>query len=224
MTCVQISGSSVPQTSMHGPRRSGPFNTLAECNQACREGACCEGTTCTVKPQCQCQGTGKTFRGVGTTCSPNPCGPCFGKCQSGSSTPDSLLVTVSNWQSQYTFRDYEINGQYVVPRLNSECFFYSLTSRPRVGQCPDLPGVEYLSDYDLVITIVPNGGQISMKGCLANQPGCDCFAFRAPLSGANSLTYCSRPISQSGTAQALVFGNSLGSFNWSIAEYQNPLP
>ena len=45
-----------------------PFRTEAECNQACREGACCEGTTCTVKPQCQCQGPGKVFKGVGTTC------------------------------------------------------------------------------------------------------------------------------------------------------------
>ena len=52
-----------------------PFTTEAECLQACREGACCEGTTCSVKPQCQCQGTGKTFKGVGTTCSPNPCNP-----------------------------------------------------------------------------------------------------------------------------------------------------
>ena len=52
------------------------YATEAECNQACKEGACCEGTTCTVKPQCQCQGTGKTFKGVGTVCSPNPCCGC----------------------------------------------------------------------------------------------------------------------------------------------------
>jgi hypothetical protein len=45
------------------------YTTEAECLQACKEGACCEGTTCSVKPQCQCQGTGKTFKGVGTTCS-----------------------------------------------------------------------------------------------------------------------------------------------------------
>jgi hypothetical protein len=31
------------------------YKTEAECNQACREGACCEGTTCSVKPQCQCK-------------------------------------------------------------------------------------------------------------------------------------------------------------------------
>lgn len=52
------------------------YATEADCLQACREGACCEGATCTVKPQCQCQGTGKVFKGVGTTCSPNPCLPC----------------------------------------------------------------------------------------------------------------------------------------------------
>jgi hypothetical protein len=52
------------------------YKTEAECLQACKEGACCEGTTCTVKPQCQCQGTGKTFKGVGTTCEGNPCSLC----------------------------------------------------------------------------------------------------------------------------------------------------
>ena len=52
------------------------YKTEAQCLQACKEGACCEGTTCSVRPQCQCQGTGQTFKGVGTTCDPNPCG-CF---------------------------------------------------------------------------------------------------------------------------------------------------
>lgn len=47
---------------------SGPYATEADCLQACKEGACCEGSTCSVKPQCQCQGAGKTFKGVGTTC------------------------------------------------------------------------------------------------------------------------------------------------------------
>jgi hypothetical protein len=31
------------------------YATEADCLQACKEGACCEGTTCTVKPQCQCK-------------------------------------------------------------------------------------------------------------------------------------------------------------------------
>jgi hypothetical protein len=117
-------------------RSSGPFATEADCLNACKEGACCEGTTCTVKPQCQCVPSGvccgpdtvdvsgtsaprcrsesesqciqrggtwvvggncvrseksgaegawcasltgtpsKVFKGVGTVCTPNPCGCC----------------------------------------------------------------------------------------------------------------------------------------------------
>ena len=52
------------------------YKTEAECNQACKDGACCEGPTCTVKPQCQCQGTGKTFKGVGTVCEAGTCLCC----------------------------------------------------------------------------------------------------------------------------------------------------
>lgn len=45
------------------------YTAEADCLQACKEGACCEGTTCSVKPQCQCQAAGQTFKGVGTVCS-----------------------------------------------------------------------------------------------------------------------------------------------------------
>lgn len=62
-----------------GQSGGGGYATEADCLNACKEGACCDGTTCSVKPQCQCQGTGKTFKGVGTTCAPNPC-DCTGAC------------------------------------------------------------------------------------------------------------------------------------------------
>ena len=52
------------------------YRTEADCNQACKEGACCEGTVCTVKPACQCQGAGQTFKGVGTVCATGPCNLC----------------------------------------------------------------------------------------------------------------------------------------------------
>lgn len=70
MPCRQITAASPPSYLANaGPLRSSTsYRTEAECNQACKEGACCEGTTCTVKPACQCQGTGKVFLGVGTTC------------------------------------------------------------------------------------------------------------------------------------------------------------
>jgi len=48
---------------------------LAE-NCGCCGGACCDGTTCSVTSEEQCRVAGKTFRGLGTTCSPNPCGCC----------------------------------------------------------------------------------------------------------------------------------------------------
>lgn len=41
------------------------YTTEADCLNACQEGACCEGTTCTVKPQCQCQCT------TGRCCGPD---------------------------------------------------------------------------------------------------------------------------------------------------------
>lgn len=76
MTCRQVStyGTAVGSGSPGG----GGYATEAECLEACKEGACCEGATCTVKPQCQCQGAGQTFKGIGTTCSPNPCWCCSG--------------------------------------------------------------------------------------------------------------------------------------------------
>jgi hypothetical protein len=88
MTCVQVR----PTDGRYQYTTQQSYTTEAECLQACKAGACCEGTTCTVKPQCQCQGTGKTFRGVGTTCSPNPCLYVCGACNS---IPQSLTATVS---------------------------------------------------------------------------------------------------------------------------------
>ena len=69
-----------------------PYQTEAECLGFCKEGACCEGLTCIVKPQCQCQGAGKTFKGVGTACSPSPC-LCY--CSDGVATlPSSITASL----------------------------------------------------------------------------------------------------------------------------------
>jgi hypothetical protein len=70
----------------------GAYRTEAECLQACKEGACCEGTTCSVKPQCQCQGTGKVFQGAGTVCTPNPCDTSCKPCD-GRTVPSKATVT-----------------------------------------------------------------------------------------------------------------------------------
>lgn len=66
MPCYQSSG--LPSGVATAGRTA--YATEAACLEACKEGACCEGATCSVRPQCQCQGAGKTFRGIGTTCEP----------------------------------------------------------------------------------------------------------------------------------------------------------
>jgi hypothetical protein len=99
------------------------YKTEAECNQACQEGACCEGTTCTVKPQCQCQGTGKVFKGVGTTCSPNPCKVC-----PATLTPQTQYAAGASWckcfcgegDAQYPrFINVRVVGEYAQVNLPS---------------------------------------------------------------------------------------------------------
>ena len=74
MPCFQQASRPWPYSySQNQAASSGAYKTEAECLEACKDGACCEGATCSIKPQCQCQGTGKVFKGVGTTCNPNPC-------------------------------------------------------------------------------------------------------------------------------------------------------
>jgi hypothetical protein len=96
------------------------YKTEADCNQACKEGACCEGTTCSVKPQCQCQGTGQVFKGVGTVCSPNPC-LC---CNNGAIHPSSLIVEITSvsWVSGTYSLSFQLVGTYVIPVQG--CFSY----------------------------------------------------------------------------------------------------
>lgn len=67
------------------------YATEEDCLNACKEGACCEADgTCNVRPQCQCQGATQTFRGIGTTCEPNPCLPCNACCASPCSNYGSV--------------------------------------------------------------------------------------------------------------------------------------
>jgi hypothetical protein len=200
------------------------YKTEAECNQACKEGACCEGTSCSVKPQCQCQGEGKVFKGVGTVCSTGRCDPCFEECESVATTPTALLVTVSNWQGQYSFRDYQINGAYTIPRAGGSCFAYGL--RDRANQClvNSSTWPELIAGHDLVINVDVARLLVAMKGCRPSQTGCDCFQFRADIDIA--INYCqTSTLSGVATAShAFSYMGSAGTFSWSIAPASNPLP
>lgn len=74
---------------------SGPYQSIEECLEACREGACCNGFVCEVKPQCQCDtANGFIFEGVGTTCNePSPCRPpCLAGCLD---LPTQVVFTVT---------------------------------------------------------------------------------------------------------------------------------
>jgi hypothetical protein len=71
------------------------YKTEAECNQGCKEGACCNGASCSVKPACQCQGTGQVFKGVGTVCTTNLCG-CCGNGESIAGKTATLVVSTNS--------------------------------------------------------------------------------------------------------------------------------
>lgn len=115
------------------------YATEAECLQACKEGACCEGTTCSVKPQCQCQGTGKTFRGVGTTCSGVSC--CrlqlASECQS-EIFPQQITAAIElSQQASFSLQSYyNIAGSYTLALQSSVsqgvCAYYFASAQPSV--------------------------------------------------------------------------------------------
>lgn len=102
------------------------YATEADCLQACKEGACCEGTTCSIKPQCQCQGTGKVFKGVGTTCEPNPCDTSCKPCNGGTSPSKASVTAVVSQVTAYptsplsaaTLQQY-LEGTYVLNKTET---------------------------------------------------------------------------------------------------------
>ena len=114
MTCYQ--STNLPSGFTTTGRTS--YKTESDCLNACKEGACCEGTTCTVKPQCQCQGAGKVFKGVGTTCAANTCTACYG-CMA--QHPTYMTVTFSQTapiSGGYHESLIDLSGSYSVPSIN----------------------------------------------------------------------------------------------------------
>ena len=132
------------------------YRTEAECNQACKEGACCEGTTCSVKPQCQCQGAGQVFKGVGTTCATGTClccnadgtpkqsGDCSGTsrcwclCGEGSAAyPRFVNVTIS---FKYTVYRFVSQSPLIIDSkektVEGATFTMTLAGEPSRDRCP----------------------------------------------------------------------------------------
>jgi hypothetical protein len=65
---------------------------------ACCQGACCNGTSCTLTTADNCVGFNVSFRGAGTTCSPNP---CQGACCYGTLYATCTVTTQSQCSSVF---------------------------------------------------------------------------------------------------------------------------
>lgn len=172
------------------PSGSPTYQTESACLEACKEGACCEGTTCTVKPACQCGGTGKTFKGVGTVCSPNPCSPCGCASDSELQSVTSTVIDVSfsgfaatqrfgtssnpggcDCDSQYGFPGILIAQQ--TDFLNAwSAHFNSIAARLTFDRYDNESGVFYWRGHTDAIE-KPGGGTatyyfVALKGCAAD--------------------------------------------------------
>lgn len=135
------------------------YKTEADCNQACKEGACCEGTTCSVKPACQCQGTGKVFKGVGTVCAGNPCGCC---CINGNA--DATKNEQQCAAAGGTWKSYSCNS----PPPSSILLTLSLTNySAHIGRSPTTTSAgTWNFDFRCVsktMTLQGNGGMYSIQ-------------------------------------------------------------
>jgi hypothetical protein len=72
------------------------YATEADCLNACKEGACCDGTTCSVKPQCQCQCTSNSCCGPDTMTVNGVTGPA---CRGG--TESECIARGGVWRPCY---------------------------------------------------------------------------------------------------------------------------
>ena len=138
------------------------YRTEADCLNACKEGACCEGTLCTVKPACQCQGAGKVFKGVGTTCEAGLCECKCGCAASGAAPPDHIYATISGgtmWDGTYVL-DRMAGGTATSPQ---DCFRKAGLNYGAFGSgfWPNLTGSQCCCSYSTLI---------------AKRPGCESFS------------------------------------------------
>ena len=149
MPCRQVS--TYEGKTGSGQSGGGGYKTEANCLQACKEGACCEGTTCTVKPACQCQGAGKVFKGVGTVCTDNPCDYCAGSCSPLPTHPVYLSMSVSNFTGPVP-RDFAITTTRQIQRYmfnvgTETCWAYSYLLHSAGHQCPTPLGGQVIDGY-----------------------------------------------------------------------------
>lgn len=198
----------------------------------CEEGACCNGTTCSVKPQSQCNAAaGEVFKGAGTVCSPNPC-----LCCGTADTPEKLLVTISNfdWYAIFPLPASQVNGDYLISRLGSAfplCINWEMYDRPTIGGWGQNCNYSMLfpssSNFDVGIRVLSSEMIMYLRGQYI--PGvfrCFFSRFFYQAQELDGQFFCGATESISGTAGGVdSSGNPVARFNWTIAPvYENPLP
>lgn len=189
------------------------YRTEAECLQACKEGACCDGTTCTVKPQCQCQGTEKTFKGVGTTCSPNPC-LCY--CDDGVTLQPESLTATFYFPYPYVplilYNTTTWSGTATLSRTSCWRWATSVPTPPA-----GVPEVNLASTTDLVVFLGDSGlsFEVVNKGILGSQVSILSGDLAIAHFGSNSAS-----VLCSGDSQTQYFASGVSY----ISIQPNPLP
>jgi hypothetical protein len=219
-----------------GPPWSSGFASEADCLQACGEGACCNGTTCTVKPQCQCNAAaGEVFKGVGTVCSPNPC-----LCCGTTDTPEHLMLTISsfNWYqaSPPPIPASQVNGDYLISRIGNAyplCINWEMYDRPTIGgwslSCSYSNRFPNSDNFDVGIRVGSAGMSMYLRG--QNTLGyVSCFfsEFFYQAQELKGQFFCGATETISGIAGGVsgtAIPTPVARFNWTIAPvYTNPLP
>jgi hypothetical protein len=204
------------------------YTTEADCLNACKEGACCEGTTCTVKPACQCQGDDKKFQGVGTVCAADTCqfctpqgypksfnlgvGGCYCYCTvNGGKVPRFVNVTFSyTYETNYTGCNVS-NQQTVTLTRRQQSIYTDASSFSGVVQC-----YSYFfknSDFELNVSTALNPGEALTLQFKVYGPAC--LPFAPPL---NQITvtggreyFLSRLMADGGLGTGVCFSRFAGS-------------
>ena len=187
MPCYQ--SNNVP--SGYGKIGTGGFATEADCLNACKEGACCNGTTCSVKPQCQCDAAaGEVFKGIGTVCSPNPCiilCPC---CDEGPAPPFIAADVTVEFRDMLTRVTQKADGSF-----EEEFGTFSISQQVSLGRRnPCGVDSDNLNAYGFVQQLIPD----------PYQPGLSVFLFISP-SGAGVCTMSAVVLCQIFWEQQFIF-------------------
>ena len=174
MPCVQVSPGATPLYLGVHSFSSGPHATEEDCLNACKEGACCNGTTCAIRPKCECDAFGYTFKGFGTKCSPNPCqdlclcsNPATQNCTFTASIGGLTLVQSCNSAATLVTAQ-DLIDQPGVYGLGASCsspaFYGRYASFRRVSDCPAaLPETGTISGD--IAGAGSNIGLVSPLGC-----------------------------------------------------------